>query len=113
LLAFLVGEGFVNYWNTSDLKAKAYKLISNNLLPQLLDYLSSPLATNTYLLLYSQYQKATFVKNLHQLYKVEVEDALSRLRYFAVYLILELIDRDTYMKLTDFAAFNRCMENTN
>lgn len=28
-------------------------------------------------------------------------------------MLLELIERDAYMKLTDFEAFNRCLENTN
>jgi hypothetical protein len=28
-------------------------------------------------------------------------------------LLLELIERDAYMKLTDFEAFNGCLENTN
>jgi len=69
LLAFLTGEGFMNYWNTSDLKSKAYKFLSSGLYDQLYDYLTSPLGTNIYLLKYTQYQKAIFVKNLYQLFR--------------------------------------------
>jgi hypothetical protein len=69
LLSFLTGEGFMNYWNTSDLKSKAYNFLSSNHLQQLVDYLSSPLATNIYLLKYTQYQRMIFVKNLYQLFK--------------------------------------------
>ena len=29
LLSFLTGEGFMNYWNTSDLKSKAYNFLSS------------------------------------------------------------------------------------
>jgi hypothetical protein len=65
LLSFLTGEGFMNYWNTSDLKSKAYNFLSSNHLEQLVDYLSSPLATNIYLLKYTQYQRMIFVKNLY------------------------------------------------
>ena len=65
LLSFLTGEGFMNYWNTSDLKSKAYNFLSSNHLPQLADYLSSPFATNIYLLKYTQYQRTIFVKNLY------------------------------------------------
>ena len=53
LLSFLTGEGFMNYWNTSDLKSKAYNFLSSNHLLQLADYLSSSLATNIYLLKYT------------------------------------------------------------
>lgn len=65
LVSFLTGEGFMNYWNTSDLKSKAYNFLSSNHLQQLADYLSSPFATNIYLLKYTQYQRTIFVKNLY------------------------------------------------
>ena len=38
-------------------------------------------------------------------------DALSS-RYYAPYLILILIERDTFRQIKDFTHFNRCIENS-
>jgi hypothetical protein len=39
-------------------------------------------------------------------------ERLLTLRYFAPYLLVKLIDRDTFMKMNNFDTYNRCLENS-
>jgi len=54
---FLTSEAFINWWNTKDLKAKVYKLLSQGLTEECITYLRSPFSQNIYLLTYNPNQK--------------------------------------------------------
>mgnify|MGYP001806530842 CR=1 FL=1 len=95
----LWGEELVNFWSVSDWR-EVTNVIARLGLDNIIEYhLSSPVSTNLFLQL-SIDERVEFVQNtLKQFNRTEsVQRALS-VKPYAPFLLLDLIERDTFMRL--------------
>lgn len=109
---YLWNDDYVNVWGPKHFEMLTHTL-GNARHHDLIDHhLNSSVGTNQFLQL-SQQEKLQFVSNTYHQFdrSPEVIHALSQ-RYYAPYLLLLLIERDTFMKMEDFTAYNRCLENS-
>ena len=63
---------------------------------------------NSFLLTLKLQERAKLVEKMAE----RMPNRLLTQRYFAPYLLLHLIDRDSFMKRTEFEAFNACLDNS-
>jgi hypothetical protein len=78
------------------------------------DVLGSLTAKNIFVNL-PESKKYEFVRSLHQQYSISpdhqaaVREALSQ-QFYAPYLLIQLIERDTFMRIEDFGPYERCLQ---
>jgi hypothetical protein len=108
----LWSEELINVYEPSHLQNLTYTLSRLGYQQLILDHLTSPVATNLFLQLSIQ-DRLEFVRSTYIGfgYSQEVSQALST-KFYAPYLLLILMDRDTFMKMTDFTAFDAAIDNS-
>ena len=89
-------------------------IFRDELYDSLYPILNSAVAQNIFIAL-PESQKYEFVRHLHHQYSqnedtlLYVRNALSQ-KFYAPYLLMQLIDRDQYKKITNFEPFERCIQ---
>jgi hypothetical protein len=109
---YLWGDEFLNVWE-SDHWLMMTEVILRNKHYHLLDHLlNSNMGTNIFLSL-TVHERMEYVKSAFKsLSNVpEVLEALTK-KYYAPLTLMLLINRDNYMRITDFTYFNKALEAT-
>lgn len=110
LFKYLWGDKFVNVWGPKHFQMLVDVAAQNNRQDFLKDILNESCGLNLFLTMKDQ-SKLAFVKDVLAKYDSTPEvarDALAQ-KHYAPYLLLALIERDQFRRMTDYTYYDRCL----
>ena len=109
---YLWGEDFINLWSQADNVTMLAAIKYLGLYQLIETHLTSPVATNIFLSMPVQ-KRSVFVREIFSRFdgSYEIQKALTS-KYYAPHFLLMLTERDTFMRMTDFALYNDALANS-
>jgi hypothetical protein len=114
VLRYLLGEDFIEIWGYSHLRMILDVIYRERLYDYVGDIMTSLVAKNIFISL-PEGMKYDFVRSLHQQYSfsedqlLTVRHAMSQ-KFYAPYMLTQLIERDQFKKINDFSPYERCIK---